>query len=202
MHLSDGVLSVPVIVGTSLGAGALLAYGLKGTKNEEIPKISLMTAGFFALSMLSIPIGPSSVHPLMAGLMGIVLKRRSAVAIFVGLLLQAVLFGHGGLSALGANTLLVAVPAYLSYYLFNRFEAWRMPVAIGSGFIGAFAIFTCVALLSGLLVLSSERFLSGGFSVIHLLVLGHVPLMLIEGALTAFAVLFLKKVKSQILLEG
>ena len=62
MHLSDGVLSMPVIIGSTAGAAALVGYGLKGVQQEEIPKISLMTATFFTLSMLSVPIEIGRAH--------------------------------------------------------------------------------------------------------------------------------------------
>ena len=114
MHIADGVLSTPVAVGASALTAAAIAYSVKGMKEEDIPKTSLMAGVFFAVSLISIPVGPSSIHPLFAGLLGVVLGRRAPLAIFVGLLLQAVLFQHGGLSTLGANTLMLAIPALLS----------------------------------------------------------------------------------------
>lgn len=46
MHLADGVLSTPVIIATYGASIASLAIGAKGIEDEDIPKISLMSATF------------------------------------------------------------------------------------------------------------------------------------------------------------
>ena len=53
-----------------------------------IPRIALMTAAFFVASLIHVPIGPTSVHLLLNGLVGVLLGWRSALAIAVGLLLH------------------------------------------------------------------------------------------------------------------
>lgn len=83
MHLSDGVLTMPVVAATNVVAGGLIVYSLKTIIQEHIPKISLMTATFFVLSLITIPIEPSSVHPLLCGLLGIMLGWQSPIAIFI-----------------------------------------------------------------------------------------------------------------------
>ncbi len=199
MHLSDGVLSMPVIIGSTAGAAALVGYGLKGVQQEEIPKISLMTATFFTLSMLSVPIGPSSTHPLMIGLMGIMLKKRSSLAIFIGLLIQAMLFGHGGLTALGANTLMVALPAVCVGYAFTCLSRKVNQRALYAGILATLGILLCVTLLVFFLSISDARYHEGFFSTIRLLVVAHLPLACIEGILTFFTVAYLSKVKPELL---
>lgn len=87
MHLADGILSMPMTAITSIGAAAVLVYSIKGTEEKEIAKISLVAAAFFVSSLIRIPIGPTSVHPVLMGLMGFILGRRAVVAVFVGLLL-------------------------------------------------------------------------------------------------------------------
>ncbi len=68
MHLADGVLSTPVIIATYGASIGALAIAAKGIEEEDIPKISLMSATFFAASLISIPVPPTSVHPLLCGL--------------------------------------------------------------------------------------------------------------------------------------
>src|SRR5207249_3719500 len=63
-------------------------------------------------------VGPTSVHLLLNGLVGVILGRYAGVAIPVGLFLQALLIGHGGLDALGVNTCILAGPAVLGGLLF------------------------------------------------------------------------------------
>lgn len=202
MHLSDGVLSTVAIISTSVGATGLLGYSLKGIKDYEIPKISIMTAAFFTLSMLSIPIGPSSTHPLVAGLLGIVLGKRSPIAIFVGLLLQAFIFGHGGLTTLGANTLLVGIPAILAHWIYIKWAKDKFSPYFTGGFLGVLSIVLCLTFLISLLFFTDGRYSQGFFSVANLLIISHIPLMVIEGFMTSFAVGYITKVKPEILLES
>lgn len=191
MHLADGVLSGPVIAATYAGTAAVVAYGLHKMKEEEIPKISLMTGTFFAVSLISIPVGPSSIHPLIAGLMGVMLGKRASIAIFIGLLFQAILFQHGGLTTLGANTLMLAIPALISWQIYDRIffkDPWKRGL-----FIGAFSTVVVVVLLVVVLAMSQPLFAEGAASVINVLIIGHIPLVLIEAVIAAFAIQLLAK---------
>ncbi|MGI6679863.1 MAG: CbiM family transporter [Dehalobacterium sp.] len=193
MHLADGVLSAPIIAATYGITIAGMAIAAKGIKDEDIPKISLMAGTFFAVSLISIPVPPTSVHPLLCGLIGIILGKRAPWAFFPALLLQALLFRHGGLTALGANTIMLSIPAYLSYLMYNL-----MPIkkaAVKGGIVGAVSVMMTVAILIILLALTDARFASGDFSVVQIAVVGHVPVMIGEAILTAFAVQFLDKNK-------
>lgn len=197
MHIADGVLSTTVAVATSGITAATLVYSIKGIKEEEIPKTSLMAGVFFAVSLISIPIGPSTIHPLFAGLLGVILGRRAPLAIFVGLLLQAVLFQHGGLTTLGANTLMLAVPALLSYKLFYYMH--KRHVFLRGALVGGSSVVFIVLLLTILLLLTDFRFGEGTFSVINILIVGHLPLAAIEALVTGSALNLLHWAKPEIL---
>lgn len=193
MHLADGVLSGPVIVAGYGVAIASMAIAAKNVQEEEIPKISLMAGTFFAVSLISIPVPPTSVHPLLCGLIGIVLGGKAPLAFFPALLLQALLFRHGGLTSLGANTIMLSVPAYCSYLLFNYLPI-KKPIFKG-GIVGLFSVAMTVLILIFLLAISDARFVDGGFSVAQIIAIGHTPIMFVEAIVTAFAVQFLDKNK-------
>jgi len=198
MHIADGVLSTPVAGITAAAAAATLVYSVAGMKEEEIPKTSLMAGVFFAVSLISIPVGrPSSIHPLFAGLLGVILGRRASLAIFVGLLLQAVLFQHGGLTTLGANTLMLALPALLSYRLFHQMT--NRSVLFRGALVGGASVMVTVVILIVLLILTDPRFGEGMFSVINILVVGHLPLVAIEAVVTGSALQLIAKAKPEIL---
>lgn len=197
MHIADGVLSTPVAASTSAVTAAALVYSIKGMKEEEIPKTSLMAGVFFAVSLISIPVGPSSIHPLFAGLLGVLLGRRAPLAIFVGLLLQAVLFQHGGLTTLGANTLMLTVPALLSYKIF--YAMGNRPVLLRGALVGGLSVMVTVAILVLLLLLTDLRFGDGLLSVINILVIGHLPLAGIEALVTGAALQLIQKAKPEML---
>jgi len=199
MHIADGVLSTPVAAGTSALTAAALVYSVKGMKEEEIPKTSLMAGVFFAVSLISIPVGPSTIHPLFAGLLGVMLGRRAPLAIFVGLLLQAVLFQHGGLTTLGANTLMLTVPALLAYKLF--YGMTNRPVFLRGALVGGFSVMITVVLLVVLLFLTDPRFGEGTLSVINILVIGHLPLAVIEALVTGSALQLIQKAKPEMLIS-
>src|SRR4051812_34293229 len=104
VHISDNVLSTPWWVGGFVVAAPLLWVAARRVRDDEIPQIALLTAAFFVSSLMHLAVGPTSVHLLLNGLVGVMLGRRAALAIFVGLLLQAILIGHGGYTTVGVNT--------------------------------------------------------------------------------------------------
>lgn len=200
MHLADGVLNLPTAVATYGITAGLLGYAIKKIREEEMPRISLMTGAFFAVSLISIPIGPSSIHPFLGGLLGVILGRRAPLAFFVGLLLQAVLFQHGGLTTLGANTMMLAVPALLVHKLFHALSGKGL--FLRGALAGGLAVVGTVLILIIVLLFSDQRFGEGFFSVVNLLIVGHLPLVAIEALLTGFALNLLHTAKPELLERG
>ncbi|MFA4915253.1 MAG: cobalt transporter CbiM [Syntrophales bacterium] len=197
MHISEGVLSAPVLV-----AGALLtvggtALGLKKMDYDDIPEVAVLSSAFFIASLIHVPIGPSSVHLIINGLVGLLLGWMAFPSILVALALQALLFQFGGFTTLGVNTFNMAAPAIIVYYLLN------LPVRKGnhlltviSGFAaGALGVGVGALLVALTLVSTGESF----FNVAKLTVVVHLPVMVVEGIITAFCVTFLKRVKPEML---
>ena len=123
MHISDGVLSLPVIAvgwGVTLTLLAITLWRGRDDIAEQIPKISVMTGAFFIASLINVPIPPTSVHLILNGLLGVVLGVLAYPAMFIGLTLQALLFQHGGITTIGVNTMNVGVPALVAYGIFKR----------------------------------------------------------------------------------
>jgi cobalt/nickel transport system permease protein len=118
VHISDGILSAPACAAGFAVAGLLALAGAWRMRDEEIPRVALLTAGFFVTTLLHVPAGPITIHLLFTGLLGVVLGWRAALAIPVGLFLQAALLGHGGFSSLGVNSCVMVLPALASWQLF------------------------------------------------------------------------------------
>lgn len=147
VHISDGILTFPWLAGGSVLAALLAAWGAWRIQDEEIPQVAVLTAAFFVASLIHVRLGPTSVHLLLNGLVGIVLGRRAALAIPVGLFLQAALLQHGGFTALGVNACVMTLPALLAWQLFAAFQ--RVPWTRRPWFqIGLIAFSVLVWLLS------------------------------------------------------
>jgi cobalt/nickel transport system permease protein len=118
VHISDGILTWPWLTGGFAAAAALAWLGAWRIRDDEIAQVALLTAAFFVASLIHVPVPPTSVHLLLNGLVGVVLGRRAALAIPVGLFLQAVLIGHGGFTTLGVNSCVMVLPALLACQAF------------------------------------------------------------------------------------
>jgi ABC-type Co2+ transport system permease subunit len=126
VHISDGVLRDPVWVGGWIAAAAVVAWSAWRVRDQEVPRIGVLTAAFFVASQIHLRLGPTSVHLLLNGLLGVVLGRRAPLAISVGLLLQSLLFEHGGKTTLGVNVVVYSLPALLAGLVFPvvRTHGW------------------------------------------------------------------------------
>ena len=198
MHIADGVLSGPVIAATGALAAAGVVAGLRRMECERVPRVGVLSAAFFVASLIHVPIGPSSAHLLLAGLMGFLLGWAAFPALAVALLLQAILFGFGGLTSLGANVVNMGVPAVACYYLFAR----RVRPAMASGRVfglafaaGVVSVFLSCVLLGITLFATGREFAA----VVWAVLIGHVPVMLVEGFATGSTVAFLHKVRPELL---
>ena len=190
MHISEGVLSAPVLIGGGILTVVGTAVGLHRLDYDRIMNTAILTSAFFVASLVHVPIGPGSIHLVLNGLLGIILGWTCFPAILVALLLQAVFFQFGGLLVLGVNTFNMAAPALLCYYLVRPALA-RPKARVVAGFIGgALAIFLAALCMALSLALSDSGFLATA----KLVVIANLPIMLIEGIVTMFAISFLAKV--------
>lgn len=196
MHISDGVLPISVTIGGYAASAALVAWSAHRTHNEELPKLAVMTAAFFVASLVHVPFGPTSVHLLIPGLTGALLGTSAFLSIALGLLLQSLLFQFGGLTALGANALMMGLPALACGWFFQRFkgESIKRQTIMG-GIAGAAGTALAAVILAALLATGGENF----FGVAKIALVAHVPVILIEGGVSAFTVGFLAKVKPALL---
>ena len=196
MHIVDGALSTEVVVGGTILAVAGIGVGLRALTMERIPAAGVLSAAFFVASLVHVPVGPSSVHLIMNGLAGIVLGWAVFPALFIGLLLQAVFFGFGGITVLGVNTVNIALPAVIAYYVCRQGVASRAPaVAAAWGAVGgalAIALTTVVVGIS--LALTGEEFIPAA----KLVFFAHIPVMVVEAMLTAAAVFLSHRVKPEL----
>ena len=196
MHISEGVLSGPVLLAGGALATAGTAVGLKQLDYDHISRAGLLAAAFFVASLIHVPIGPSSIHLILNGIVGLLLGWGAFPAIVVALLLQGILFQYGGLTTLGVNTLIMAVPAVICYYLFAPLVHRRRKIALAAAFgCGLVSILLGAVVAGAALMFTEENFLE----VTVLIISAHIPVMIIEGVITSFCVAFLIKVQPELL---
>jgi cobalt/nickel transport system permease protein len=163
VHIADGVLDWPVLAAGFLGAALLALPGLIRVRDEEIPRLALMTAAFFVTSTVSPPLPlHTSVHLLLDGLLGVMLGIRAGLAIVVGLLFQYAFLGHGGIGTLGVNTCVLTIPALATAGLFRLLDR---PAVCNSSLGRGALVFSSAFLMFGSLTVTaqaiSERFAGG-----------------------------------------
>jgi len=196
MHISDGVLPISVAVGGFAASLAIVALSARKVDPETLPKIAVVTSAFFVASLIHVPIGPTSVHLLIPGLVGILLGGGAFISIALGIVLQSLLFQFGGITAIGANAFMMGVPALMSGWVFRILKGRSMRRHVLAGAMaGGLGVLLATVILALLLASSGEDFLGVAWIAIY----AHLPVLVIESAISAFVVSFLFKVKPDML---
>lgn len=206
VHISDGVLSLPVLAAgwaiTFIAMGAILWLRKKeGGIAEEIPKVSIITGAFFVASLIHVPVGPTSVHLILNGLVGVTLGVLAYPAIFIGLVLQVVLFQHGGVTTVGINAVNMGVPALIAFGVFKAgnelgpITRKNLSNGIFGAIAGAVAVILAVFFLGLCLYTTGKEFLG----VASFVAVAHIPVIVIEAMVTGSIVGFLSRVKPELL---
>ena len=131
MHIPDGFLSPQTYLpayALAAGGWAWAARGLRDSLNETtVPRLAMLTALAYGLGLVMVPIpGGTSGHALGIAILALVFGVRSAfLAYSLVLLLQSLLFGAGGVTALAVNALAMgligATAAVAARKLLRRF---------------------------------------------------------------------------------
>ncbi|SFN65004.1 cobalt/nickel transport system permease protein [Cohaesibacter marisflavi] len=198
MHIVDGALSNEVLIVGSAMSAVGIVVGLRKLTMDLIPAAGVLSATFFVASLIHVPLGFSSVHLILNGLAGIILGWAAFPALFVALLLQAVFFAFGGISVLGVNTLNIAAPAVLVGLMVNPFlirTTSSSLAAVFGGFAGALAIALTTLFVALALGFSGDNFALQA----KIVFVAHIPIMIIEGLLSAAAIYLIHKVKPELL---
>jgi len=154
MHIPDGYISPTTTIATYAIAIPLWVYGFKRLKemlNEEtMPLIGALSALSFIIMMFNIPIpGGTSGHAVGAVLISLIFGPWVGfISVSLVLLIQAVVFGDGGISTLAVNALSMAfIGSFGGYFIFNIFKKYKFaPFIAGWGGIVLSSLFTAIIL--------------------------------------------------------
>ncbi|MCC6544599.1 MAG: cobalt transporter CbiM [Nitrospirae bacterium] len=198
MHIADGILSAPVLAAGFGGTAIIAAVTMRKMNLEEIPKVSVMAAVFFVVNLIHIPVGPTSIHFIMNGLVGVILGPRAFAAVMLGVVLQAFLFGFGGVTVIGVNCVMLgggALVAYFVWQLRHHFPFGDRLEMIFGALAGSTGVLVSGLILALALYTSGEEYwATAGYALA-----AHVPALIIEAIVVGACVTFLKKTRPDML---
>ena len=208
MHIPDGFLSPEISIVTFIITLVFWIISFLKAKNSlderQVPIMGLLTALFFAAQMMNYPIvGGTTGHLLGGASLGIILgPYAGCISITIILILQSLLFGDGGITALGANVLNmgiigVFIPAFLLLAL-NKLSKGKGLYAWV--FISAFVGDVLAAIAAGAELGFSVQTFPYGLSVaVPAMAINHSVIGVIEGVVTMVLIGVLLKLRPDVL---
>lgn len=189
MHVPDGFLD-PWVAGVFwLCSAAALGLAARNARDalgdDRTPLLGVVAAGVFAAQLLNWPIpGGTSAHFVGGAFAGILLgPSLGMLAMAAVVVVQAFVFGDGGVVALGANLWAMAVVDVVVGY--GAFRLLRRYGEAKAAFVGGWAAITASAFFVGLGVGLSSAFAYELGLTVSVMVVGHAVLGTVEGAITA-----------------
>jgi cobalt/nickel transport system permease protein len=208
MHIPDGFLSPSVAIAGFIITIIFWAISFKKVKltDKQVPIMGLLTALFFAAMMMNYPIvGGTTAHLLGGASIGLILGPfAGCISVTIILVLQALLFGDGGLTALGANVLNmgvigVFVPCAL-FLIMNKFLKGTGKKLYAVIFVSAFAGDVLAAIAAGTELGLSQPIFDYGLSVaVPAMAVNHSVIGVIEGVVTMILIGTLLKLRPDVL---
>jgi cobalt/nickel transport system permease protein len=198
MHIPDGFIN-----GGTSAAGGAVAVGVvvvsvkqaaKTVDDRQIPMVGLAAAFIFAVQMLNFPVASGTSGHLLGGVLAAVLVGpwAGALCVTVVLIVQALLFADGGLSALGLNVINMAlVGAFVGYGIFLAIR--KLLPDKRSSVVGSAGIAAALAPVLASVVFTLEYAIGGNGAasvdkVAAAMIGVHVLIGIGEGIITAMTV--------------
>ncbi|MGB4594148.1 MAG: energy-coupling factor ABC transporter permease [Coriobacteriia bacterium] len=208
MHIPDGMLDTKTWVSSWIGSAGALAYASaqvrKQLQDNKVVLMAVLAALVFALQMLNFPVaGGTSGHFAGGAAVAIILGPWPAMIVMTAVLaIQALLFADGGITALGANVVNMAIVGPLIGWL-----VYRSVIAISKSrltrTIGSFAA-AWAACVGGSLSAAVMLWISGRVPLLMgaaAMGLWHSLIGVGEGAITAGLVTYLATVRPDLLAD-
>jgi len=158
LHVPDGVLPVWLWMSGAAATAVIIAVASRFASGPDfrrrLPVLS-MTAAFMIVAM-SIPVIPAAYHVQLAAVAGIILgPALGVIAAFIVNLLLA-LVGHGGITTVGLNTIIVGSEVVAGWALFRGLRRALAP-GIAAGAAAFVAMVVGAAIMIGVVALSSPQ---------------------------------------------
>jgi len=209
MHIPDGFLTISVIIPTFIITILFWAISVKKIKltEKQVPIMGLLTALFFAAMMMNYPIiGGTTAHLLGGASLGLILGPfAGCISVTIILVLQAFLFGDGGLTALGANTLNMGIigifiPCIIFLAINKAFKIKSTTALYTTIFISALFSDVTAAVSAGIELGLSQPVFQYGLSVaVPTMAINHSIFGVAEGMVTIVLIATLLKLRPDVL---
>jgi cobalt/nickel transport system permease protein len=199
MHAPDGFINAPVSLIAGIIAVIGIAICLRGARQQlderTAPLAGLVAVFIFAMQMITFPVGAGTSGHLLGGALAVILVGPYAgtLAVTVVVIVQALLFADGGLSALGINIINMAfVTSIVGWFVFRaivRLAGGSKPAVMAGAFLAGFLSVPASALAF------VGEYAVGGTGTIDLMAVlvamvgVHLLIGIGEGVITAFVLL-------------
>lgn len=193
MHIPDGYLDWWIGILMYVISGAIIAYSIKkvkGIDTTKIPLIGVVAAGIFAAQMLNWPIpGGTSAHFVGGALAGILLGPYAGMLAMTSVItLQCLVFGDGGISALGANIFNMAIVAvFAGYAVYSLLRKYDIRIA---SFLAGWVGIWLAAIACGFEIGFSSIFAYKIGITVPVMAVWHGLLGIVEGIITMAVVAY------------
>ena len=204
VHIPDGFLSTPVWAALDAAAPPIVGYVVRvaqrGFDDAKVPLLGVMGAFVFAAQMINFPVGIGTSGHLVGGaLLACTLGPAAACVVMSAILaIQALVFQDGGILALGANVINMAIvgvlAGYLPYHLWGRSRGRRAAIFAGGALSVAVSALLALAelLISGVRMPASVLGVSLALFLVSALIEGAIT-MTVMGALEAIQPNFVRQ---------
>ncbi|MBE0447013.1 MAG: energy-coupling factor ABC transporter permease [Actinobacteria bacterium] len=200
MHIPDGFLDTKTWVTAAAASGIAITYAVRRANSEleekDPPLMGVLAAFIFAAQMLNFPVaGGTSGHFIGSALAAILLGPWKAMLVMLSVVsVQALLFGDGGITALGANILNLAIIAPLAaHWAYGLLRRLSMP----AGAFIAGLVSTVIAALAVAVELSASGTIPLTLSM-PIMVGWHLLIGIGEGIITAVTIGYVTRVRSDL----
>lgn len=203
MHIPDGYLDMSIALIFYVLSIGVIAYSARKLKNEniedKIPAAGMVAAAIFAAQMLNWPIpGGTSAHLVGGAIAAILLGPYMAtIAMASVITIQCLLFGDGGITALGANIWnMGVVDVYVSYFIFRKLSRVNKKASL---FISGWLGITAGAIFAGIETGFSSSFHYDIFTTVTVMGIWHGLLGIVEGIITYSVITYIEKMRPDIM---
>ena len=207
MHIPDfvfGYSALGIAVGVVLCVAALVLLGFAirwATKNLSQSKVVIMAvlaAGIFALQAFNIPTGFGVSGHLVGGALAAIVLGSPFAAVFIltiVLIIQALIFGDGGVLALGANIINMGfVAGCIGFYSFGLLKR-KLPAGVSAGIAGWLACVVAAAACAVEIAVVGAVPITIGLPA---MLIYHALIGIVEGIITCVIVMLIFKVRPEL----